>query len=194
MTRRNKRPSNHYIDGKLFTAEVAHTQETGDFSDELIAMFYLLAEKTYEHRPGAPRHSYIIMEKEDAVQEAVMLCFKEFGGFDLVRGTAYVYFRSVIRTCYRILAENASRGKRNPGNDIFDIVANVDIETDNRISYLMMQSQNEDKTYPGLQPAEIREIKSRLADGEVGAVIARDFDVHPSTVSNIKTGKWWGDV
>ena len=45
-----------------------------------------------------------------------------------------------------------------------------------------------------LSVAKVREIKRRLADGEMCKAIAPDYDVHPATISDIKQGRKWREV
>lgn len=43
-----------------------------------------------------------------------------------------------------------------------------------------------------LTETQAREIKRRLAKGESGLELAREFNLKPPTISNIKTGSTWG--
>ncbi len=70
----SKKSSKQYIDGTRFTELSKHALKTGEFTDELMHMFYLLAVKTFRRR-GTPRHSYMPLEEEDSVQVAVLACY-----------------------------------------------------------------------------------------------------------------------
>lgn len=45
-----------------------------------------------------------------------------------------------------------------------------------------------------LSEGDVREIKTRLARGVVGAVLAREYEVDPGLISMIKHGKRWSHV
>jgi hypothetical protein len=49
-------------------------------------------------------------------------------------------------------------------------------------------------SFSKLQEADVKEIKRRLASGEVQRVIARDYNISPRAVSDIKCGLTWGHV
>lgn len=45
-----------------------------------------------------------------------------------------------------------------------------------------------------ISESDAKEIKRRLAAGEMGKDIAADFGIHKATVSDIKLGKIWKDI
>jgi group I intron endonuclease len=45
-----------------------------------------------------------------------------------------------------------------------------------------------------LSEQQVREIKRRLGDGEATRVLAEDFGVHVSTISNIRRGRSWSHI
>lgn len=188
--------SNYYINGKWFTELAKRDALVGLCSDELVDMFYVLARKTFASiGRGYPRHSYLMIEEDNMVQEAVILCFTGLSSFDSEKGDAYNFFRSIIYRCYLALKKQAKTDKRNPGNAVFNIEYHRDVETDQRLSYLLMESQIEDERRGRkLCRTDVERIKRRLAEGETGADLAREYDVDPGTISKIKHGTLWSDI
>lgn len=126
---------NEYVSGKILTALATTAAETGKLSDELTEMLYTLAERTYAGRSGTQWDS--ALEKEDAVQEALLTCLTKVHLFDPERGGAYLFFRMVIYRAYCSMLVRSQRQRRNPGTDIQDIDDEMDdLVRDNRLDMI----------------------------------------------------------
>jgi len=53
------------------------------------------------------------------------------------------------------------------------------------------QSTGKRKIFSKLTAEQVKDVRRQLADGVKGASIARQYNVNPSTISSIKTGKNW---
>lgn len=150
-------------------------------------MFYTLAHRTYDTYRGVKRHSYHLMERDDAVQEAVLACYQVTTQFNPDGGGAYTYFRTVIKHTYRMLNAKAGRARRSPGTPIFDIDTVDDPVDCQRVEFLRLKSERRQAGIkPRIKDWEVAAIKDRLATGETGAALAKEFGISTSTVSRIK--------
>lgn len=93
--------ASHYLNGPRFTALC----RDGIPTDELIEMFYALADRHYEQHPLRR-----FVPRDDARQEAALRCISIVGNFrEKVRGAAYNYFRSVIHHLFCDMVKQARR-------------------------------------------------------------------------------------
>lgn len=111
----------NYVDAERLEVLALEAAEDGEVCDELVEMFYRLAHAcfdSYRHKKG---NSYVLMERDDAVQEAVIACWKAVTELNTARGSALNLFWQTIKVRYRNLFEFCSRKKRDPGKPIYDI-------------------------------------------------------------------------
>lgn len=103
-----------YIDGDRMGVLALEAAESGMVSDELIEMFYTLARRSFDHYLHYRQRTYADIEREDAVQEAVIACHQATLKFEKGRGGAYSFFRTTVANFYASLWLYHSRQKRAP--------------------------------------------------------------------------------
>lgn len=88
---------------------------------------YKIAHRLYWIRPDNNRH---ILDRDDAVQEAMLRCWKYRNKWE-GRETCYAFFGRVILWCFRELIHYANRENRNrpPGVKVLSIDYVVEVDT-----------------------------------------------------------------
>ena len=129
------------IDFAKLDALAVEAVDTGAMSSELVDMLYKIARRAWDPR----RHTSQLVERDDAVQEALLDCFKASSKFNPKRGNAYAFYRTIIRNSYGRLVNAALRQRRTPDGSVvrFDQLpaeVRAGVERDLRVGYLHQKS------------------------------------------------------
>lgn len=165
-------------------AHAAHAARTGEFHDDLVAEFYRWAAINY--RAG-------VIERDDAVQEAVMECLRRAHLYSPDRGTASTFFVTVIRHHYSSLRKREHRQCRRPRTGkILSFYGDgngrpLDVYEDLRVP------PSRSPRGGGRHPKVTLEVRARIfrmhEAGEMGTVIAKKVGICPTYVSRILKGE-----
>lgn len=186
-----KPTSRNFVDSERIEVLAREAAETGEPSEELMEMFYRLARGYYDFFRGKRGNSYVLMEQDDAVQEAVIACWKALPY--LGDGSAYGFFYTTVVNRYRNLFQFCSRQKRDPGRYILDtdrLVHDEDLEPSEcqRLRYLQIESDRESdrklgRRYSKLTLSQLRLVLRLVLRGVSGRCIAHRLGVAPQTIS-----------
>lgn len=118
--------NNHYVDGERMCELAAAAAKSGDISDELVEMFYLVARnRGQKFNPSLYNRRLGVLDTDDIVQEAVMMCVTKVKLFDAKRlssaGDAFYFFRTLIDQCFVRLYEFQNRQMRSPDLQILSL-------------------------------------------------------------------------
>ncbi len=122
----SKLPSNNYVDGERLCALAADAASSGEFSDELVALFYSLArQRCWKFNPRSEQSRLGGLVEEDMLQEAVMLCVQKTPKFDETKlkqkHYAFYFFKQIVDQCFIRLYEHANRQKRKPEKGTYNL-------------------------------------------------------------------------
>lgn len=93
-----------YIDNKDFEQLISMHVEAPDDEEirtELALCLYLLADNIIR------AFRFKLIDRDDALQEGVLVCFSKMSGFDRDRGKAFNWFTTIILNHYRQLYRSA---------------------------------------------------------------------------------------
>jgi DNA-directed RNA polymerase specialized sigma24 family protein len=172
--------------------------QTGDFSDELVEMFYVLSRRMLNLDAQAIRKRFDFLDADDLVQEAVVRCFQVTLNFDETRlkmkQATYFFFRAIIIQTYLRLHTWHTRQKRTPEHGIISLNTSKSsrvhdhLDRCNRKEYLGAGSEDfhdDFEDYFDFAEKAISEIRRQCACGATLAEIAREYDVDETVVQEL---------
>ncbi|MEM7203056.1 MAG: sigma factor, partial [Planctomycetota bacterium] len=102
------------VDGDRLTELARQVADGAEPTDELIDMFYVIADRSHGVRLASFPTTPPELEHEDAVQEAVMACLKAARSYNPSKGRAYNFFRAAIRNRWASIHRWTTRKLRRP--------------------------------------------------------------------------------
>jgi len=142
---------NEYIKNDIFEETIARFQQSKkqgescreflEAQDELANLFYLLAENIIR------AFKFQLIDKDDALQEGVMICFEKLDKFKPERGRAFNYYTTCTLNHYRQLyrtAKNYNEFKKRYHQHIVDKIEEMFMVTINGQPYSMYRRKSEE--------------------------------------------------
>ncbi len=121
----NKKAS-RYVDGERLCELAAEAAISGEFSDELVTMFYAIAQhRCRRFTEISDKQILGMLDADDLIQEAVMLCVQKTPKFDQTKlqrkSYAFYFFRMIVDQGYIRIYEHANRQKRKPVKQLLSL-------------------------------------------------------------------------
>lgn len=109
----------HYVDGERLCELAAEAAASGEFADELVSMFYSIAKNRCRRFTEITDKQILgMLDADDLIQEAVMLCVQKTANFDPTKlqrkSYAFYFFRMIVDQGYIRIYEHSTRQKRKP--------------------------------------------------------------------------------